>query len=78
LTFWASGDQDLPTKLLERVVNEAGAGHRLDHRAHGHVMALHVAHKTAQTVSIGRCRELLDQLAVLREQADIQAFATEI
>ena len=75
LTF---GDQNLPAKLLQRVVNEARAGHRLDHRTHGLAMVPDTAHKTAQTVAVRRHGALLDQLAVLREQADVQAFATEI
>jgi hypothetical protein len=37
-----------------------------------------VAHETAQAVGVRRRGELLDQLAVLREQADVKAFATEI
>ena len=37
-----------------------------------------VARKTAQAVAVRRRGELLDQLAVLREQADVKAFATEI
>jgi hypothetical protein len=37
-----------------------------------------VTHETSQAVGITRRGELLDQLAVLREQADIKAFATEI
>ena len=37
-----------------------------------------VAHKTTQTVGIRRHGELLDQLAVFREQADVKTFATEI
>jgi len=64
--------------MLQRVVNETGAGHRLDHPAHGHAVLCDVAHKTTQTVGVRRRGELLDQLAVLREQADIKTFATEI
>jgi len=37
-----------------------------------------VAHKTAQPVASGGAEKLLDQLTVLREQADVKAFATEI
>src|ERR1039458_10611374 len=37
-----------------------------------------MAHKTPQTVRVRRRGELLDQLAVLREQTDIQTFATQI
>jgi hypothetical protein len=72
------GDQNLPAKLLQSVVNEAGAGHRLDNRAHRRAMPPDVAHETAQTVGVRRRGELLDQLAVLGEQADVKAFATEI
>jgi hypothetical protein len=39
-------------------------------------MLPNVANKTAQAVGIRRRGELLDQLAVLREQADVKAFAT--
>jgi hypothetical protein len=41
------------------------------HRAHRHAMLPDVAHKTAQAVGVRRREELLDQLAVLREQADV-------
>jgi hypothetical protein len=35
LTLWAIGDLDVPALLLERVVDEPGTGHRLDHGADG-------------------------------------------
>ncbi len=52
------GDLDLPALLLERVVDEAGAGHRLDHGADGlSVDLLDSAGEPSQRVGVGwRCQ----------------------
>ena len=71
-------DQNLPAKPLQRVVNEAGARHRLDHPAHRLAMLPDMTHKTTQAISVRRRGELLDQLPMLREQANIKTLATQI
>ncbi|MGE5747079.1 MAG: hypothetical protein ACM33U_07455 [Solirubrobacterales bacterium] len=49
-----------PAFLLERVVDEAGAGHRLDHRADGlTVDLLDAAGEPAQRVGVGWRGELV-------------------
>jgi hypothetical protein len=66
------GDQHVPTKLFERVVDEARAGHRLDDRAHRLAVAIDAADEAVQALEVGRRLELLDDLAGVREQADIE------
>jgi hypothetical protein len=46
------GDQDLPTKLFERVVHKPRAGHRLDDRANA--MAGQVVGQMPQAVGVRR------------------------
>jgi hypothetical protein len=59
-------------RALERVVHEPRAGHRLHHRADVAPERARAPHETAQAVGVRRCRDVIDQLAVLREQADIE------
>jgi hypothetical protein len=71
------GDQDLPAELLEGVAHEPRAGHRLDHPAHP-ALPSHTLDELAQPVSVRRCRQALDDVALVADQADVQAPATEI
>src|SRR5207248_410199 len=57
------GDLDLPALQLEPVVDERGAGHRLDRRSHRLSMASKPGGQTAQTVAVGRCRADVDRRA---------------
>jgi hypothetical protein len=59
-------------------VDEASAGHRLDHPDHRLVLDAEPARKSSQAVVIRRAGELLDELALVGEQADIDPLATEI
>ena len=78
LTFWASAiSTDQPP--LERVVDDPGAGHRLDHRADRlAVDLLDPAGEGPQRVDIGRDSELVEVLSLIAEQADIEALSAEI
>jgi hypothetical protein len=73
------GDLDLPALLLERVVNQPGPAHRLDHRAH----RLPIDHvdppgQAPQRLRIRRRGELLQVLADLGQQTDIDPASTQI
>jgi hypothetical protein len=81
LTFCASAtsDLDLPALLLEGVVDETGAGHRLDDRADGLVVdLLDPTGEGLQRVDVGRDGELVQVLSFLGEQADVDFASTEI
>jgi hypothetical protein len=54
------GDLDLPALLLERVVDQAGTGHRLDHGADGlPVDLVDAPGEPAQGVGVRRCCQLV-------------------
>ena len=59
-------DQHLPAVLLERVVHEPRAVHRLDHRAHPPTSQSRG--QAAQAVGVRRHRGLRDHLAARVEQ----------
>ena len=63
------GDQNIPTLLLEDVVAEAGAGHRLDHRPDRLAVLGDPAGECSQAAEIRRRGELSHQLALVGEQA---------
>jgi hypothetical protein len=65
------GDEHLPTVLLKRVVHEARAVHRLDHRAHA--VTMRAPHDAVQPIDVGRNRQLPSRLAALVKQADVQS-----
>jgi hypothetical protein len=69
LTILRIGDQHLPAQLLERVVHEPRAGHRLDHPPHR--LPSQTAGQVAQTVGVRRRRSVLDDLADVVDQADV-------
>jgi len=73
------GDRDLPARLLERVVDEASAGHRLDHRAHGLATALlDPPGQRSQPVAVRRRDKLVQVLSRRGEQADVDLPSAEI
>jgi hypothetical protein len=76
LDLLSVGDQHIPTKLLQRVVNEACAGHRLDDAAHRLAALQHPARQSTNAVGIAGRGELRDQLTLLREQTNIDTVAT--
>jgi hypothetical protein len=72
------GDQHLPTVRDQLVVHEPGAVHRLDHPAHRLVVHRDPTGEPVQAVAVRRRGEVIDQLAVARNQADIDSPATQI
>jgi hypothetical protein len=59
-------------------VHKPRPGHRLDHTAHRQTVDDHPARQAAQPTGIGRRSELRDDLAILRQQANIELLATQI
>jgi hypothetical protein len=53
-------------------------GHRLDDGAHRLTAAVDTADEADETVEVGRRLELLEDLALLREQADVEAVSAQI
>jgi hypothetical protein len=79
LTFWGVGDLDRPAPLLEGVVDEPGAGHRLDDGAYGlSVNLVDSPRERSQRINVGWDGELVDVLAPIGEQADIELAPTEV
>ena len=79
LTFWASAISTDQPCLLEGVVDDPGAGHRLDHRADRlAVDLLDSASERSQRVDVGRDGELVEVLSLIGEQADVELASTEI
>jgi hypothetical protein len=72
------GDCNVPTGLLELVVDKAGAIHRLDRRPHRLGETSDASGKAAKTVSVGRRGTDLDPLSQLSEQAEVETLAAEI
>ena len=79
MTFWASAISTVPALLLERVVDDPSAGHRLDHRADGlAVDLLDSAGERSQRAGVGRDDELVEVLSLIGEQADVDLSSTEV
>ena len=71
------GDLDRPALLLEGVVDDPCAGHRLDHRADRlAVDFLDAASEPSQRVDVGRYRELVQMLSPIGEQANVKLLST--
>jgi hypothetical protein len=70
------GDQHLPAELLERVMHEPRAVHRLDHRPHP--LTREPPRQAAQAVGVRRRSRLRDQFAVLGQQTDVEPTSTQI
>jgi hypothetical protein len=73
------GDLDVPALGLERVVDEPGAGHRLDHRADRLAVGLlDSAGEAPQCVGVRRRGQLIEVLSGLGEQTDVELLSAEI
>jgi hypothetical protein len=60
-------------------VDDAGASHRLDHGQDGLAVGfLDSPCERPQGVDVGRDRELVDVLTLLREQADVELAPTQV
>jgi hypothetical protein len=63
--------------LLERVVDEPGAGHRLNHRADGlSVDLVDPPGERSQRADVRRDGQLVEVLASIGEQADLELATT--
>ncbi len=71
------GDEHLPAERLERVAHEPRAGHRLDHPTHPALRA-DALDQAPQAIGVRRRRQPADHVAVVADQADVKAPATEI
>ena len=72
-------DQHIPALRLERVMDEARTVHRLHHRPHRPaVFRRDALGQTAQAVGVKRRRQLVDQLPLIGDQADVDTLATQI
>jgi hypothetical protein len=79
LDLLGGGDLDVPALLLEGVVEEPGAGHRLDHRADGLAMdLLDPPRQGPQAVDVGRDGELVEMLPLIAQQADVKLPSTQV
>jgi hypothetical protein len=73
------GGLDVPAFLLERVVNQAGTGHRLDHGANRLPIDLvDPPHEHPQRIRVGRRGELLDAFSSPGEQTDVELPSAEV
>jgi hypothetical protein len=72
-------DLDVPAFLLERVVDEPRAGHRLDHRPHRlPVDLVDAPGQSPQRIGVRRRGELVQVLAVLVEKTDVDLGSRQI
>jgi len=79
LDLLSVGDLDRPARLLERVVDEASAGHRLDHRANRlAITLLDPPRQASQRVGVRWHRQLIQLLSPLGEQADVDLLSAQI
>ena len=77
MTFWASAISTAQPAGLERVVDDPGAGHRLDHRADRlGVDLFDPSGERLQRVDVRRDGELVQVLSLIGEQADIELATT--
>jgi hypothetical protein len=73
------GDLDLPAFLFERVVDQPGAGHRLDHRADRLMVDLvDPTGEPPQRVGVGWRGQLVQLLSGLGEQTHLDLLSAEI
>ena len=72
------GHQNLPPIPDQLVVHEPRAVHRLHHPAHRLVIHRHPPRQPVQTVAVTRRAEMLDQLPIARDQAHVDALATQV
>jgi len=71
-------DQHIPAELLELVMHKPSSSHRLDHALHRLTVSQDAARQAAKPVSVRWRGELLNDLSVLRQQADVELLATQI
>jgi hypothetical protein len=72
-------DLDIPALLLERVVDEPGTGHRLDHRANRlPIDPVDPPGESPQRIRVGRHGELVDVLSPLGQQTDVDLLPAQI
>jgi hypothetical protein len=72
-----ASDLDIPALLLEGVMDDPRAGHRLDHRADWlAVDFLDAASERSKRVDVRRNGELVQMLSLIREQANVELLAT--
>ena len=64
--------------LDQLVVHEPRAVHRLNYRPHWSAIHGDAAGQAVQAVAVRRRREVIDQLPFTRDQADVDALATEV
>jgi hypothetical protein len=77
--LWASAISTRPALLLEGVVDEPGAGHRLDDGAYElSVNLVDSPRERWQRIDVGWDGELVDVLSLAAEQADVELAPTEI
>jgi hypothetical protein len=78
-TLLRVGDLDVPAFPLERVMHEAGTGHRLDHTANRLPIGLvDPPGKAPQPIRVRRRGELVDVFSRLGEQTDVDPLSAEI
>jgi hypothetical protein len=73
------GDLDVPAFLLERVVDKAGARHRLDHRANG--LAVNFGDSPGegpQSFGVRWRGELIEVVSLVAQKADVDLLSDEI
>src|SRR5439155_21534730 len=72
------GDLHLPAGLLELIVDEAGAVHRLDRRPHRLIETSDPPGKTTKTIGVRRRRARLHRLTLLVKQVKVETLAAEL
>ena len=73
------GDLDRPALLLEGVVDDPRAGHRLDHGADRLPMDFHdSASEPSQRVDVGRHGELVQMFSLVGEHANVELLSTQV
>ena len=77
LTRCASAISTSQPYLHELVVHEASAVHRLHHAPHRLVIDRDASRQPVQAVAVRRRREVIDQLAMIGDQADVNPPATQ-
>jgi hypothetical protein len=72
------GDQDLPPVRHQLIAHEPRPVHRLHHTSDRLVIDRHAAGHAVQAVTVRRRHEMINQLAPVADQADIDPLATEV
>jgi len=72
------GDQHLPAMRRQLIVDEPRAVHRLDHPPHRLPIHRNAARQPIQAIPVRRHEEMIAQLPLVGDKADVHAPATEI